>query len=161
MASGVARLTTWQKGQGEGQGEGAVQVQECDFLGFCQQASPATRGQKGLARGRRELAEPTQQDRAEQDRGLKLHRDDHPRLALLAESRDPPNGHPGVAGRRGVFTIEYAAHMLAETARSLHSQEALADPRWVPGAPGFRFGAVLVQVLVRSEFIFGSHLVQT
>ena len=58
----------------------------------------------------------------------------------------------------GVFTIEYAAQQLA---RSLHQPEALADPRWVPGAPGFRFGAVLVQVLVRSEFIFGSHLVQT
>ena len=61
----------------------------------------------------------------------------------------------------GVFTIDFAAQQLAETALSLHQPEALADPRWVPGAPGFRFGAVLVQVLVRSEFIFGSHLVQT
>ena len=61
----------------------------------------------------------------------------------------------------GVFTIDYAAQQLAETAASLHQPEALADPRWVPGAPGFRFGAVLVQVLVRSEFIFGSNLVQT
>ena len=61
----------------------------------------------------------------------------------------------------GVFTIDYAAQQLAETAASLHQPEALADPRWVPGAPGFRFGAVLVQVLVRSEFICGSHLAQT
>ena len=37
----------------------------------------------------------------------------------------------------GVFTIDYAALQLAETARSLHQPEALADPRWVPGAPGF------------------------
>ena len=37
----------------------------------------------------------------------------------------------------GVFTIDYAALQLAETARSLHQLEALADPRWVPGAPGF------------------------
>ena len=58
-----------------------------------------------------------------------------------------------------VFTIDFAAQQLTETARSLHSLEALADPRWVPGAPRFRFGAVLVQVSVRSEFIFGSHLV--
>ena len=61
-----------------------------------------------------------------------------------------------------VITIDYAAQQLAETARSLHPPEALADPRWVPGPPRFRFGAVLDQVLVRSElFIFGSHVVQT
>ena len=41
----------------------------------------------------------------------------------------------------GVFTLDYAAQQLAETAASLHQPEALADPRWVPGAVGFRFGS--------------------
>jgi hypothetical protein len=56
-----------------------------------------------------------------------------------------------------VFTIEYAAHSLAEAALSIHGQhEALADPRWVRGAPGFRFDSDLVQVWIK----FGPDLVQ-
>ena len=56
----------------------------------------------------------------------------------------------------GTFSIDYAAKQMAETAETLYPQEALADPRWVRGAPGFRFGSDLAQVWFR----FGSDLVQ-
>ena len=67
-----------------------------------------------------------------------------------------------------VFTIDYAAKTLAETALTLYGQqEGLADPRWVRGAPGFRFDSDLVQEwfrfdsdLVQIWFRFGPKLVQ-
>ena len=67
-----------------------------------------------------------------------------------------------------VFTIDYAAKTLAETALTLYGQqEALADPRWVRGAPGFRFDSDLAQDwfrfdsdLVQIWFRFGPNLVQ-
>ena len=67
-----------------------------------------------------------------------------------------------------VFTIDYAAKTLAETALTLYGQqEALADPRWVRGAPGFRFDSDLAQEwfrfdsdLVQIWFRFGPNLVQ-
>ena len=78
----------------------------------------------------------------------------------------------------GTFSIDYAAKQMAETAETLYPQEALADPRWVRGAPGFisgsdsaqarfRFGSDLVQIWFRFGpvvgqvwFKFGSDLVQ-
>ena len=67
-----------------------------------------------------------------------------------------------------VFTIEYAAKTLAETALTLYGQqESLADPRWVRGAPRFRFDSDLAQEwfrfdsdLVQIWFRFGPNLVQ-
>mgnify|MGYP006988308560 CR=1 FL=1 len=41
----------------------------------------------------------------------------------------------------GVFTIDHAALLLAAAAEDYHKREALSDPRWVPGACGFRFGS--------------------
>ena len=46
------------------------------------------------------MHELSPQERSVQDRGRKLHRDDYPRHALLAESCDPPNTHPDFAGQR-------------------------------------------------------------
>ena len=66
------------------------------------------------------------------------------------------------------FTIEYAAKTLAEAAFTVWGNlEALADPRWVRGAPGFRFDSDLAQEwfrfdsdLVQIWFRFGPNLVQ-
>ena len=66
------------------------------------------------------------------------------------------------------FTIEYAAKTLAEAAFTVWgNQEALADPRWVRGAPGVRFDSDLAQEwfrfdsdLVQIWFRFGPNLVQ-
>ena len=47
------------------------------------------------------------------------------------------------------FTIEYAAKTLAEAAFTVWgNQEALADPRWVHGAAGFRFDSDLAQLWI-------------
>jgi hypothetical protein len=65
----------------------------------------------------------------------------HSLLYLLSQTT--PKSHIRLLrDDEGVFTIEHAAEMLAETAMSLYPQQALADPRWVRGAPGFRFGAL-------------------
>ena len=67
-----------------------------------------------------------------------------------------------------VFSIEYAAKTLAEAAFTVWgNQEALADPRWVHDAAGFRFDSDLAQEwfrfdsdLVQVWFRFGPNLVQ-